>query len=45
MCIRDRPAPENIVVPAGGDFKRAIVQDAGDIHQIELVLGLSLIHI
>ena len=33
------PAPENIVVPAGGDFKRAIVQDAGDIHQIELVLG------
>ena len=33
------PAPESIVVPAGGDFKRAIVQDAGDIRQIELVLG------
>lgn len=33
------PAPENIVVPAGGDFKRAIVQDSGDIQQIELVLG------
>ena len=33
------PAPESIVVPAGGDFKRAIVQDAGAIRQIELVLG------
>ncbi|WP_411340978.1 SufD family Fe-S cluster assembly protein [Sphingopyxis sp. J-6] len=33
------PAPESIVVPAGGDFRRAIVQDAGDIRQIELVLG------
>ena len=33
------PAPESIVVPAGGDFKRAILQDAGDIRQIELVLG------
>jgi Fe-S cluster assembly protein SufD len=33
------PAPESIIVPAGGDFKRAIVQDAGDIRQIELVLG------
>lgn len=33
------PAPESIVVPAGGNFKRAIVQDAGAIRQIELVLG------
>ena len=33
------PAPESIIVPAGGDFKRAIVQDAGAIRQIELVLG------
>lgn len=33
------PAPESIIVPAGGDFKRAIVQDAGGIRQIELVLG------
>ena len=29
------PAPESIIVPAGGDFRRAIVQDAGDIRQIE----------
>ena len=33
------PAPESIVVPAGGDFKRAIVQDAGAIHQIEMSVG------
>ena len=33
------PAPESIIVPAGGRFARAIVQDAGDIRQIELVLG------
>ena len=33
------PAPESIIVPAGGQFARAIVQDAGDIRQIELVLG------
>lgn len=33
------PAPESIVVPAGGDFRRAIVQDEGAIRQIELVLG------
>ena len=33
------PAPENIIVPAGGDFRRAIVQDAGGIRQIEMVLG------
>ena len=33
------PAPESIVVPAGGDYKRAIVQDAGAIHQIEMSIG------
>ena len=33
------PAPESIIVPAGGHFERAVVQDAGDIRQIELVLG------
>lgn len=37
------PAPESIIVPAGGDFKRAIVQDdfasGVAIRQIELVLG------
>lgn len=33
------PAPESIIVPAGGTFSRAIVQEAGGIHQIELVLG------
>ncbi len=33
------PAAESIVVPAGGDFRRAIVQDEGAIQQIELVLG------
>ncbi len=33
------PAPESIIVPAGGNFTRAIVQDEGAIHQIELVLG------
>jgi Fe-S cluster assembly protein SufD len=35
------PAPESIVVPAGGDFHRAIVQDAGAIHQIEMSIGKS----
>src|SRR3546814_3929109 len=33
------PAPESIIVPADGDFKRAIVQDEGGVRQIELVLG------
>ncbi|MGQ3099990.1 MAG: SufD family Fe-S cluster assembly protein [Sphingopyxis solisilvae] len=33
------PAPESIIVSARGDFRRAIVQDAGAIRQIELVLG------
>lgn len=33
------PAPESIMVPAGGSFARAIVQDEGAIRQIELTLG------
>ncbi|MBL9066700.1 MAG: SufD family Fe-S cluster assembly protein [Sphingopyxis sp.] len=33
------PAPESIVVPAGGEFRRAIVQDTGAIHQIEMSIG------
>ncbi len=32
-------APESIIVPAGGSFSRAIVQDAGGVHQIEMHLG------
>lgn len=33
------PEPENIVVPAGGTFSRAIVQDAGGVTQLRLSLG------
>ncbi len=33
------PAPESIIVPAGGTLKRHIVQDAGAIHQINLSVG------
>ena len=33
------PAPESIMVPAGGRLTRHIVQDAGAIHQIEMSLG------
>jgi Fe-S cluster assembly protein SufD len=33
------PAPESIIVPAGGRFSRAIVQGSGGVHQIEIVLG------
>lgn len=33
------PAVESIVVPAGGSFSRAIIQDTGGVRQIELVLG------
>ena len=32
-------APESIVVLAGAAFSRAIVQDAGTVHQIDLALG------
>jgi Fe-S cluster assembly protein SufD len=32
-------APENIIVLAGGNFVRTIIQDSGTIHQIDLSLG------
>lgn len=33
------PAPESIIVPAGGRFSRAIAQDSGGVQQIDLSLG------
>jgi Fe-S cluster assembly protein SufD len=33
------PAAEHIVVPAGGDFVRTIVQDSGTIHQLDIAIG------
>ena len=39
VAVWPLPAPESIIVPAGGKFARAIVQDAGDIRQIEMSLG------
>lgn len=33
------PSPEHILVPSGGSFDRTIVQDAGGVRQIEMVLG------
>ncbi len=33
------PAPENIIVPAGSTFTRAIMQECGGIQQIEMSLG------
>ena len=33
------PAPESIIVPAGGHFARTIVQDSGAIHQLEIAIG------
>ncbi len=42
------PAPECIIVPAGGTLTRHIIQDMGAIHQIELSLGkgaVAAIHI
>ena len=33
------PEAEHIVVPAGGQWTRSIVQDAGGIHQINMCLG------
>ncbi len=35
------PAAECVVVPAGGNFVRTIVQDSGAIHQIDLAIGKS----
>ena len=37
------PAPESIMVPAGGRLTRHIIQDAGAIHQIEISLGKGAI--
>jgi Fe-S cluster assembly protein SufD len=33
------PAAESVIVPAGGDFARTIVQDSGTIHQIDIAIG------
>ncbi|WP_439568501.1 SufD family Fe-S cluster assembly protein [Sphingopyxis sp.] len=33
------PAPESVLVPAGGRFARAIVQDTGGVQQIEMSIG------
>jgi Fe-S cluster assembly protein SufD len=33
------PEVESIIVPAGGSFSRAIVQDSGGVKQVSLVLG------
>lgn len=33
------PAPEAVIVPAGGRFERAIVQDAGGVVQMQLSVG------
>ena len=33
------PAAECVVVPAGGNFVRTIVQDGGSIHQLDLAIG------
>jgi Fe-S cluster assembly protein SufD len=33
------PEAECVVVPAGGSFVRAIVQDSGSIHQLDLAIG------
>jgi Fe-S cluster assembly protein SufD len=32
-------AAEAVVVPAGGDFARTIVQDGGSIHQLDIAIG------
>jgi Fe-S cluster assembly protein SufD len=33
------PAAEAIVVPAGSDFTRTIIQDSGTIHQLDIAIG------
>jgi len=33
------PAPESIIIPAGGDFARTIMQDGGSIHRLDLAIG------
>jgi Fe-S cluster assembly protein SufD len=32
-------APESIIVPAGGNYARTILQDAGSIHQLDIAIG------
>ena len=32
-------APESIIVPAGGNFARTILQDTGSIHQLDIAIG------
>jgi Fe-S cluster assembly protein SufD len=33
------PAPESVIVPAGGSFARTLVQDGGAIHQLDIAIG------
>ena len=33
------PSPENIMLPAGGEFTHTILQDGGAVHQIKLTIG------
>jgi Fe-S cluster assembly protein SufD len=33
------PAPESIIIPAGGDFARTIMQDGASIHRLDLAIG------
>ena len=33
------PAPEAIIVPAGGSFARTVVQDTGSIQQLDIAIG------
>lgn len=33
------PAPESVIVPAGGDFARTIIQDNGAIHRLDIAIG------
>ena len=37
------PAPESIIVPAGGTFARTIIQDSGSIHQLDIAIGRGAI--
>jgi Fe-S cluster assembly protein SufD len=42
------PAAECVVVPAGGNFVRTIVQDGGSIHQLDIAIGkgaTAVIHV
>ena len=35
------PAAESVLVPAGGNFVRTILQDGGSIHQLDIAIGKS----